>query len=75
MGVQEGYGTIFFGIYHSKLYIGIYGVDMLEELVAMFCLLVTKVSSTYLSQSLGGLGAELITLDSTSFMTSLAIGG
>ena len=35
----------------------------------------TKVSSTYLSHSLGGLGAEVMVLDSNSSRNMLAMGG
>ena len=44
---------------------------MLKELLAVFCLLMTKMSSTYLTQSLGGLGEVLMALDSTSSMNRL----
>ena len=50
---------------------------MIEELLAVFCLLDEMVSSTCLSQSqsLGGLGAELMALDSISSMNRLATKG
>ena len=42
LGFQVGYGTIFFWIFHSELYAGVYRFEVLEELVAMFCLLDNK---------------------------------
>ena len=38
-GVQERYGTIFFGVFYSELDVWVWGVDVLEELWTMFCLL------------------------------------
>ena len=36
---QEEYGTIVFDIFYGKLDVGVYRVDVLEELVDMFSLL------------------------------------
>ena len=72
---KQGYGPIVMGIFHIKLCAGVCGVDVLEELVVMFCLLMTEVSSLYLIQSLGGLGTELMVLDSIPSMKRWQLGG
>ena len=41
-GVQERYGTIFFGVSCGELDVWVQGVDVLEELRTMFCLLDDK---------------------------------
>ena len=41
-GIQEGYGTIFLGVFHGELDVWVLGVDMLEELMNMLCLLDDK---------------------------------
>ena len=40
--VQERYGAIIFGIFHGKLDVGVYRVDVLEELVTIYHLLDDK---------------------------------
>ena len=40
--LQKWYGSIMFGIFHVKLHVGVYNIDALEELVAMFHLFVDK---------------------------------
>ena len=59
-GVQEGDGPIFLVVLHCELYGRVNTVDVLKE--AFFLLTsywMTKVSSTYLYQNLGGVGAVL----------------
>ena len=41
-GVQERYGTIFFGLFHSEQDVLIQGVDVPEKLSTLFCLLDDK---------------------------------
>ena len=38
-GVKKGYGTIFLGVLNGKLDMGVLRVDVLEELMTVFCLL------------------------------------
>ena len=59
----------------DELYMWFSVINVLQELLVLFCLLVTKVSSIHLSQSLDGLEAVLMALDSNSSKNRLATMG
>ena len=56
-GVQEGDGPIILVVLHCKPYGRVNTVYVLEEALFVDLLVGDKVSSTYLCQNLGGLGA------------------
>ena len=64
--VQDGDGANTVGNLSGELNMWVNGINIWKELLAMFAYWMTKVSSTYLSQSLGGLGAVLMALDLNS---------
>ena len=56
-GVQEGDGPILLVVLHCKLYGRVNTINVLKEALFVDLLWMTKVSSTYLHQKLGGGGS------------------